>query len=269
MIKPLPVSPELALDDGVHGRQETTPFSPGAGVPSGFELSSLTDGQRTILAEMDTGGPESGPEELRGEELSMIAGVMVGLKPVALIGGNMKGAGPEELRALGLHLRRQDDGTSRDRATYVVSKSAELADLARAFLVGVERRQQSGDWLNDEDQHQIGRLLGYPETATDYFIHRLRVQDSTGRWLPAGKDAIDPALARFAGLVLSPGETGLAEVQSYVVPLAEATRLCFPDTYQKMIGLTEGHSSGEVSGSRRSDVRLLTLLGEMFMKIIK
>jgi hypothetical protein len=87
--------------------------------------------------------------------------------------------------------------------------------------------------LSDEEEHRtVGRLLGFPETATDYFLRRfdtIGTPDELPMIIPDWIDGtVDEQLHSF---ILSP-EQYQEEMAAYIDPLHDAVRTFGPETYR-------------------------------------
>lgn len=87
--------------------------------------------------------------------------------------------------------------------------------------------------LSDKERHKIiGRLLGYPESATDYFLRRfdtIGAPDELPMIIPDWIDGtVDEQLHSF---ILSP-EHYQEEMAAYIDPLHDAVRTHGPETYR-------------------------------------
>jgi hypothetical protein len=89
---------------------------------------------------------------------------------------------------------------------------------------------------SDDRFRQIGKLLGYPASATDYYLRRRATfKEDTSEPLPmiipeAIKGTIHEEFCQF---ILSP-EYWREEVEGYVMPLEKAAKELVPNTYRKM-----------------------------------
>lgn len=158
--------------------------------------------------------------------VSAVAGVLGGVKPGSVTGCNPKIA--EQLQYLGLYLVSFSiRGGPID--TMAISRNPEVAEELANICIRM-------DEATDDDHRKIGRLLGYPPTATDYFIERRSSREDSKRdWLPMIKPKIlqGTVAGEFQLLVLSP-DNWKEEIDSYIVPIEQATRQLLPDTYRKM-----------------------------------
>lgn len=110
----------------------------------------------------------------------------------------------------------------------VVSFSSDIANKLLA-LHKLGRTDKSG-----QTDRAIGKLLGYPETATEYFLKRLptvmrAVKDQLPVVIPAA--SLDTVQGSFQQFILSP-EAWAEEIAAYSVPLEVAMRELTPRSYQ-------------------------------------
>lgn len=193
------------------------------------ERITLTLDQQEALTALDSAA--SMDKALRACDLEGVVGVLAGIKPSTIvnseIGGLVAGYGVkrEHIEGLGLSYNEPEDGQ------FAISRHQELADaLSYNFVEGI--------WNNAGDRNQahvqIGRLLGYPATATNYFIERLRsIDDTVDKQLPI----IEPKILqgttseKFCNFILSPTHWR-QEIDAYVLPLEQAMREFAPITYK-------------------------------------
>lgn len=89
---------------------------------------------------------------------------------------------------------------------------------------------------SDKGHQEIGKLLGYPETATDYFIKRLPTMDlepteQLPMILPVSLEGTVSGLLHH--FVLSP-DNWQQEIDNYIVPLERAVHDYTPRTYHAL-----------------------------------
>ncbi|MBR1801608.1 hypothetical protein IJ768_00020 [Candidatus Saccharibacteria bacterium] len=130
--------------------------------------------------------------EIAADRLSCIMGVIIDIKPSCIIDFNLDDAKNMDmkkfekfLKDLGLkfYYEKTDLGEEsfiRFTHTYFISKTAETLDL----IVDAERELYDHFDENEPNSpvikiihRKIGRLLGYPETATDWFLIRTEKMD--------------------------------------------------------------------------------------------
>lgn len=119
-----------------------------------------------------------------------------------------------------------------------------------------------GNSLYECDQ-EIGQLLGYPETATRYFL------DPIARFNPRGggqefdeyrrKSEEGTVSQHFQRLILSPAHYE-EELASYSQPLEEATRTLLPNTYRMLERFADKEQVAKSSKERIA--KLLRDMGE-------
>jgi hypothetical protein len=175
----------------------------------------LTLRQMAAIKELDRGAKKP----LDASAVMDIVGVISGLKPVTLqVRGDVD---PGVLRRIGLKRVRID----RDR--FAVSWQRSLAkEFAEAFSDCTK-----GGMLTKRAHRRIGALLGYPHTATEYFLRRLSTV-GTKNELPmvkvkAAQYTVDEW---FMQIVLSP-DNYTQELELYSYPLKQAMKQLAPHSY--------------------------------------
>lgn len=118
-----------------------------------------------------------------------------------------------------------------DRNLMTISRSEDLARaLAGAF---------SDFWAGADDtatNQKIGKMLGYPETSTEYFIRRSPTIDMPiDEQLPIIEpvELANTVRQHFHQLILSP-DHWREELEVYVIPLEAAVREFAPLTYKQL-----------------------------------
>lgn len=155
-----------------------------------------------------------------------VVGVLRGVKPCSLIeeANNME----DYIRKLGLACEKIDG-----KGMMTIAWNDELAkNLADEFS------EYWGGILNEiqESDRRIGKLLGYPETATEYYIDRLAsFEDPSREDLPMILPEEFEVTVReyFHQFVLSP-DNWREETKNYIMPLEEATRELAPRSYKQI-----------------------------------
>lgn len=84
--------------------------------------------------------------------------------------------------------------------------------------------------VNKTLERAIGKLLGYPPTATEYYIKRLVMLEKSGELPDMFEPPLDDPIKHFCWLILSP-DNYADEVEAYARPLMEATKKFAPKTY--------------------------------------
>lgn len=162
----------------------------------------------------------------RSHQMIDICGLVSGVKPAALVKHDNQAL--DLMSELGLHMQSMNPGV-----TLAVSRSKDLSnELANVFDASRIKHQPGGASYG----HRLtGRMLGYPETATEYFLKRLpTIFLPLDKQLPMIKPAELEGTVRshFHQFVLSP-DYWREEVNNYVVPLEDATRQYAPQTYRQ------------------------------------
>lgn len=184
------------------------------------ETIALDDTQRDALKEIE--GRVKRRAFIPSDVIDLV-GVVAGVKPAAII--QPYTIGDIEAVAKDLHIScRVIDEISE----FAVSRYPELSnELARMYTA-----TQNGGRLTESAHRAIGELLGYPKTATDYFIARADTLDTSDE-LPmvVPRPFIDTVDGYFHSFVLSPDHYK-EEVEAYCRPLQAATKEWMPDTYK-------------------------------------
>jgi len=173
-----------------------------------------------------------------------LVGVYAGVKPAAIMGGYY-------------HIDDFTEPCELSELNYSVT--ARLIDLAdrlglkyrgmRGVHFAVSRHQAILDVLKDRHSNilsrsrgeqelrhrQIGRLVGYPDTAIDYFLYRLHEEHSNGSLPPSVKpDKTFGDVRHFANFVLSPNNMQY-ELESYARKLQQAAKYFTPRLYKQVV----------------------------------
>lgn len=176
------------------------------------------------MTDIDRAGVQ---DELMRSEIMDIIGVVIGIKPSAVLSYSAQLT--SQIRDLGLNYHKLTDLAGNDGLT--ISRSELLAKKL------VESFQEL--WSRDRNDRSavhrdIGKMLGYPETSTDYFIKRSATLDGP---LESQLPAIIPhefesgAGHEFCQLIFSPYHWR-EELEAYSLPLELATRLLAPKSYR-------------------------------------
>ncbi len=181
-------------------------------------MKNQTFRKHKALARLDA----APPNYVRAAGLMDIAGVIAGIKPVVLM--HTSEVSIKEVKTLGFHCV-----VVNETGSYIASNDRTRAiEAARIFTQGLTK---SGN-RTVATERKIGKLLGYPATATEYFLKRWKTLDT--------KDELPVVIPRstlgtvddfFVQLILSP-EHYKEELAAYVMPLKEATRQYLPKTYR-------------------------------------
>ena len=171
-------------------------------------------------------------------------GVIADIKPAALLTGEEPTLGLLA-RTQGLHSVSAGSPYPAGTAT-IIAKDLNLAEYLQTLLVESTILRHEGHSSDDQDR-EIGRILGYPKTATDYFIRR-RLYCQAHRRYPdeRWREQIPLFHQRVASFVFSPKHWP-EEIEEYSAKLAEATRLYAPHTHASLLRATVGQSAAKGS----------------------
>lgn len=178
-----------------------------------------------------------------------IIGVIAGVKPAAYVEVAPIGQAEVEaidvvslFRSLGLHWRILSDGQA-----MVVARKKKLIDGLTEAL------EEEGGGRSEAAERRIGVLLGYPLTATDYYLRRSATM-GTDHQLPmvAGDDV--PFHPVYGGFVVSP-EHYQDELQAYCQPLEAAVRELAPALYVALTESYEGERAEHAADIREINSR--------------
>ena len=211
---------------------------------SNFEIpeSGLDSSINDLIAQTKTEIPVlteevlSGLYEFDGTDFNIfdavnVVGVFAGIKPTALLTTISAGGVNIEsvFNRMGLTC------VNVDPRTFVLSRHCELAD-AMADLY-----EQGGCRTDDAQmQRSVGKLLGFPETATEYYVERLQFERRTGVLIPAiefpGLESSGEygRMHNFRQFILSPSHAA-EEVAQYCEPLRQATEIMTPHLYERVL----------------------------------
>lgn len=175
---------------------------PNAHYPTAFAVDEVA------LAELDALGEKLG--RLVARDVIDVIGVVAGIKPAAIVGGDTTAVSTPLLDRLGV---KTATSTAAEQLIYVSYRQELALDLAAAH-----ERALAGDL---EAHRQVGELLGYPETAIVYFLKRWESLD-TDQPLPQHRpEEVEGTVSRrFQAFILSPDHYE-EEVASYCQPLEQ------------------------------------------------
>ena len=191
------------------------------------KLSHTKIDNTEAFAELDTLSERLGKRVAR--DVSDVVGVICDIKPAAIIGGDNTYISKDFLKTIGLE---STDSSVKD--ILYVSKDMKVARrLARLHEKSWEDPMESL-----EEHREIGELLGYPDSAIDYYLKRLKTLDSDNPLPQCRPPEVEGTVSRrFQRFILSPDNYEL-EVRGYCIPLEEATRLYAPKTYAAICALS-------------------------------
>lgn len=185
---------------------------------------AVTEQQRTTsLKELDQPG-----QILPASAITNIIGVFTDIKPAAIVEEN--DLTTSQIHGLGLaHLPfNMRDG----QCGNIVSKDSNLAERLSLLLQSSLHHRTTSGKLDMALEYQIGLALGYPKTATTYYLSNAHKGIIHNRRNYETK--IDIETLAFCTLVLSKRHWR-DEIDSYVTPLRQAVREYAPNTYRVMV----------------------------------
>jgi hypothetical protein len=180
------------------------------------EVPILTAEQKQGLLMVDSQPISTG----RASAISELVGVLAGLKPSALMRNDW--IHTEDIESVGLNYNVLGEHH------FAVSRDSEISDnLSEVF----EKARDDDGMLSDDGHRQIGKLLGYPESSTDYFIKRGPTVFTPDE-LPMVKSRKLQGTASdfFHQFILSPDHYE-EEIENYILPLVAAVKSLAPNTY--------------------------------------
>jgi len=182
--------------------------------PTAHELTEL---QAVVLAQLD----QNAKNFVQAGCVMNLVGVLTGLKPAAYL-EESEGLIPA-LKEIGLYCKK----TRRNGGVAVSYAPKHAAQLAHDI-----RKTWGKNTINEPIERRIGSLLGYPETAVDYFVVRsvvMRLGKDVPLVMPEpGAEVPHEAFMQF---ILSP-EHYREELALYATPLEAATRQFAPHSYE-------------------------------------
>lgn len=188
------------------------------------EVLLLNPEQKQALATIDSESTALGHVQGTTE----LVGVIAGIKPAALIRIE-EIADPTLIEKVGLSYVLMDSDH------FAVSRDMQLSlQLQDDF----DNQRDLEGYLTDEGHRRIGKLLGYPETATDYFIDRsstIHTDAELPMVLP--KSLKGTTTDYFHQFILSPNNYQ-KEIDEHVKPLEIAVKTLTPLTYKMIEELT-------------------------------
>ena len=163
-------------------------------------------------------------------DIIMVVGVLIGLKPVAMIGNNSENRDIDAELISDLGLRTAF--WSEKNLTYV-----SFDQILANRMAELHRTVWGENTEHLEENREIGQLLGYPKTAVEYFVRRLELF-KTGMPLPMLDVEDDENISEyFLEMILSP-EHYKAEIAEYCRPLEKAVQQYAPKTYALICALS-------------------------------
>ena len=179
------------------------------------------------LAELDALSEKFG--KLAARDVSDVIGVLYGVKPAAMIGGDNTCISKDVLNNLGL----QCVSSTVEDILYI-SYDKEMA----IRLSNLHERAWDDPMESFDEHREIGKLLGYPDTAVEYYLERLKTLDGDNPLPQFRPPEVEGTISRrFQRFILSPGRYQ-EEVKKYCLPLEEATRAHAPKTYEALCALS-------------------------------
>lgn len=173
------------------------------------------------------GGSSESSFDAMNDSLTLI-GVLSGVKPAGLIyhdAFNDDGYCDElQYRASRLGLSTVEYVTPEGLLYISMSKHIELS------LALLDEVKSAHDTSDDIHEYKIGALLGYPKTATQYYLKRLKAVDELDRY---PRSVIHESNEAYVQFVLSP-ENYQQELESYSQPLEEAVKTLTPKIYDRL-----------------------------------
>jgi hypothetical protein len=199
------------------------------------EVPVLTSEQKQGLLMVDSQPINNG----RASAISELVGVLAGLKPSALMRNDW--INTEDIEAVGLNYNVLGEHH------FAVSRDGEISDnLSEVF----ETARYDDGMLSEDGHRQLGKLLGFPETSTEYFLKRTPTVFTPDE-LPMVKSRKLQGTASdfFHQFILSPDHYE-EEINTYILPLVAAVKSLAPNTYLYVEEQT--HRDNEVM--RKQDV---------------
>ena len=133
-------------------------------------------------------------------DIAGIAGVIAGVKPATIIGYSDEVA--RLVPVIGLSYISADNKFGMRQMSV-----ARTDELANDLMLSFRELWDNPRAANDSVHRKIGKILGYPDTSTDYFIERGRTLDEPmEEWLPSIEpdEFIGSPTSHFNQLILSP-----------------------------------------------------------------
>ncbi len=180
------------------------------------EVPLLNTEQKEALRSLD----ESRMSRMKASGITDVVGVIAGIKPVAFLHDGEVDS--QSVAALGLNCEPMANGL------YAASRDEHLSrELRDVWMAKIEDSEDPRD-----SERAMGKLLGYPETATEYFIERSPTVFTSEELPVIASHAIDDTTSTFFNqLILSPDHYH-QEIDQYVIPLEIAVRELAPHTYE-------------------------------------
>lgn len=180
----------------------------------------LRESQNLVLRELDREVKRFG--SAANSNINLV-GVISALKPAAIL--DDRDGLVEKLEAAGLSVRETGNGS------VVVAVNSDTSDKLAELL-----HKKSSENTNSVTEYEIGEILGYPRTATEYYIQRKgTVSLPLGEQLPIIQPNMlsGSTLDFFSQIILSPNHWR-DELEAYAVPLEQATQTYMPQTYRSI-----------------------------------
>ena len=180
--------------------------------------TELTPEQAKAMKQLDSEAKKCDNADL--QDISDITGVIAGVKPASIV---RKSAAIENFIADSGYAYEDVD---RELVTFSRSPKAAhiLSELFHEFWRG------PADFV--QNSYDIGQLLGYPKTATDYYLHRLASDNY--RTVPMIYSEEAMMVGHTPGLVLSP-DHWREEMAEYEMPIREAFAELAPKSFARRL----------------------------------
>ena len=201
------------------------------------EIPQLTPEVMTALREFDA------TDDLSVGNAVNVIGVFSGIKPTTVISeGGVGDSSRSIMNRMGLVF------CDVNAETTVLSRYQELADTMADLCKKDALKYRSHDDVRT--QRSVGKLLGFPETATEYFVERRKIYNDTGVLTPAIEfpgfewSGVNGGMDNFRQFILSP-DHAREEVEQYSEPLRQAVEIMTPHLYDRILEKSETVSSVE------------------------
>jgi hypothetical protein len=156
----------------------------------------------------------------RAVAITELVGVLAGLKPSALMQQNW--IHTVDIEAVGMSYEVLED------RNFAISRDSVISNYLSEV---VQSARHDDEYDPVEGDRQLGKLLGYPDTAVEYYVARATTVNTSDE-LPIVKSRSlqDTTTEFFQQFILSPDHYE-QEINEFLLPLQAAVKSLTPNTY--------------------------------------
>ena len=169
------------------------------------------------------------PDELWPKSIAEIVGVFIGIKPASLITTSMGDDLSKAIESLGIQIAPVNTAEN----GWVIAKESDVLISTRDITERLRKlRDEYGpSYTDDHLERELGLAMGYPKTAIDQYISRLKIHRLHDEWQAQPWTSEIPAdVLGFMDFIPSRNHFS-EEIDSYIKPIKKATRIYAPKAY--------------------------------------